>query len=143
LYSGANVKISAVALALINETSKRVNYLCDLQDAGYDGHIIRDFSKKLNHRPLIDINPKNSKELKAKIELQKEKRKFEMLHLPQNSDTHHHKQRSMVERVNKYLKEDCRCNTIYYQDTTKVASVLAIGDFIYLYPSVFEVCYLK
>ena len=127
-YSGANVHDSSVALPLINETSKRVNYLYDLQDAGYDSNIIRDFSKKLNHRPLIDINPKNSKELKAKIELQKEeKRKFEMLLLPQNSDTHHYNQRSMVERVNKYLKEDFGCNTIYYQGAAKVASVLAFG----------------
>jgi len=127
-YSGANVHDSSVALPLINETSKRVNYLYDLQDAGYDSNIIRNFSKKLGHRPIIDINPKNSKELKAKIELQKEEKgKFEMLHLPQNSDTHHYNQRSMVERVNKYLKEDFGCNTIYYQGATKVASVLAFG----------------
>jgi hypothetical protein len=46
----------------------------------------------------------------------------------------------MVERVNKYLKEEKRrtdlmsvrvsqfgCNTIYYQGATKVASVLAFG----------------
>ena len=127
-YSGANVHDSSVALPLINETSKRVNYFYDLQDAGYDSNIIRDFSKKLNHRPLIDINPKNSTELKTKIELQKdEKKKFEMLNLTGSSDDHHYNQRSMVERVNKYLKEDFGCNTIYYQGATKVASVLAFG----------------
>ena len=127
-YSGANVHDSSVALPLINETSKRVNYFYDLQDAGYDSNIIRDFSKKLNHRPLIDINPKNSTELKTKIELQKdEKKKFEMLNLTGSSDYHLYNQRSMVERVNKYLKEDFGCNTIYYQGATKVASVLAFG----------------
>jgi transposase len=127
-YSGANVHDSSVALPLINETSKRVPYLFDLQDAGYDSNIIRDFSKKLNHKPLIDINPKNSKELKATIALQKEeKEKFSLLHIPQDSNTHHYNQRSMVERVNKYLKEDFGCNTIYYQGATKVASVLAFG----------------
>ncbi|WP_390880972.1 hypothetical protein [Aliarcobacter cryaerophilus] len=90
--------------------------------------MIRDFSKKLNHRPLIDINPKNSTELKTKIELQKdEKKKFEMLNLTGSSDYHHYNQRNMVERVNKYLKEDFGCNTIYYQGATKVASVLAFG----------------
>ena len=127
-YSGANVHDSSVALPLINETSQRVSYLYDLCDAGYDSNIIRDFSKKLNHRPLIDINPKNSKELKEKIELQKdEKKKFELLNLQKSSDTHHYSQRGMVERVNKYLKEDFGCNTIYYQGATKVASVLAFG----------------
>lgn len=103
-------------------------YLHDLQDAGYDSEIIRDFSKKLNHKPIIDINPKNSKELKQKIQLQKdEKEKFEWLNLPQSSDTHHYNQRSMVERVNKYLKDDFGCNIIYYQGAKKVASVLAFG----------------
>ena len=48
-YSGANVHDSSVALPLINETSKRVMYLHDLQDAGYDSDIIREFSQKLNH----------------------------------------------------------------------------------------------
>jgi hypothetical protein len=33
----------------------------------------------------------------------------------------------MVERVNKYLKDDFGCNKIYYQGADKVASVLAFG----------------
>jgi hypothetical protein len=33
----------------------------------------------------------------------------------------------MVERVNKYLKEDFGCSNIYYKGATKVASVLAFG----------------
>jgi len=127
-YSGANVHDSSVALPLMNETSKRVMYLYDLQDAGYDSNIIREFSKKLNHKPIIDINPKNSKELKDKIQLIKdEKEKFEFFNLPKLSDEYHYNQRSMVERVNKYLKDDFGCNTIYYQGATKVASVLAFG----------------
>jgi len=128
IYSAANVHDSSVALPLIQETSKKVNYLYDLQDAGYDAEIIREFSQKYGHRPIIDINPKNSKELKEKIQLIKdEKEKFELFNLPQSSDIHHYNQRSMVERVNKYLKDDFGCNTIYYQGATKVASVLAFG----------------
>ncbi len=127
-YSGANVHDSSLALPLIKETSKRVNYLYDLQDAGYDADIIREFSNRLGHRPIIDINPKNSKVLKAKIELKKqEKEKFKLLNLQDSSDTYHYNQRSMVERVNKYLKDDFGCKTIYYQGATKVASVLAFG----------------
>jgi hypothetical protein len=127
-YSGANVHDSSVALPLMNETSKRVPYLYDLQDAGYDSDIIREFSVKNNHKPIIDINPKNSKVLKQIIQLQKdEKEKFEFFNLPTSLDDHHYNQRSMVERVNKYLKDDFGCNTIYYQGATKVASVLAFG----------------
>jgi len=127
-YSGANIHDSSVALPLMQETSKRVNYLYDLQDAGYDANIIREFSCKLGHRPIIDINPKNSKELKTKIELMEhEKKIFKCLKRHLNCDEEHYNQRSMVERVNKYLKDDFGCDKIYYQGATKVASVLAFG----------------
>lgn len=127
-YSGANVHDSSIALPLMQETSKRVNYLYDLQDAGYDADIIREFSTTLGHRPIIDTNPKNSKELKAKIELiEHENKTFKYLNWHLNCDEQHYKQRSMVERVNKYLKDDFGCDKIYYQGATKVASVLAFG----------------
>ena len=127
-YSGANVHDSSVALPLMQETSQRVNYLYDLQDAGYDADIIREFSEKLGHRPIIDINPKNSKALKEKIELIKhEKESFKFINQHQNLDKEHYNQRSMVERVNKYLKDDFGCDKIYYQGAEKVASVLAFG----------------
>jgi transposase len=127
-YSGANVHDSSVALPLMQETSKRVKYLYDLQDAGYDANIIREYSTKLGHRPIIDINPKNSQNLRDKIELIKhEKRSFKFFNLQQDLDEEHYNQRSMVERVNKYLKEDFGCKTIYYKGATKVASVLAFG----------------
>ncbi len=127
-YSGANVHDSSVALPLMQETSKRVNYLYDLQDAGYDADIIREFSIQLGHRPIIDINPKNSKELKAKIELMEHENKtFKYLNQHLSCDEKHYNQRSMAERVNKLLKDDFGCNKIYYQGATKVASVLAFG----------------
>jgi len=127
-YSGANVHDSSLALPLMQETSKRVNYLYDLQDAGYDADIIRDFSTKLGHCSIIDINPKNSKELKAKIALIKHEREaFNYLNHHLNCDKEHYNQRSMVERVNAYLKDDYGCNKIYYQGATKVASVLSFG----------------
>ena len=43
------------------------------------------------------------------------------------SQEEHYNQRSMVERVNKYLKDDFGCDKIYYQGANKVASVLAFG----------------
>jgi len=73
-------------------------------------------------------SPKNSQVLRDKIELiEHEKKKFKLLNLSESSDTRHYNQRSMVERVNKYLKDDFGCNTIYYQGANKVASVLAFG----------------
>jgi len=128
-YSGANVHDSSVALPLIQETSKRVNYMYDLQDAGYDADIIREFSIKYNHKPIIDINPKNSQTLRDKIELRKhEETIFKSLHNRHlDLDREHYNQRSMVERVNAYLKDSFGCNKIYYQGGDKVASVLAFA----------------
>ncbi|RLF60800.1 MAG: IS5/IS1182 family transposase [Thermoplasmata archaeon] len=128
IFTSASVHDSSVALPLIKETSGKLNYLYDLLDAGYDADIIREYSRTFGHRPIIDINPKNSKKLKAQIALVKEeKEKFTSLHLPLSSDTHHYNQRSMVERVNKYLKDDFGCDKIYYQGASKVASVLQFG----------------
>jgi len=127
-YSGANVHDSSLALPLMQETSKRVKYLYDLQDAGYDANIIREFSTELGHCPIIDINPKNSKDLKEKIKLiEHEREVFTYLNHHLNCEKEHYNQRSMVERVNAYLKDDYGCNKIYYQGATKVASVLAFG----------------
>jgi len=127
-YSGANVHDSSVALPLIQETSKRVKYMYDLQDAGYDSDIIREFSIKHNHKPIIDINPKNSQNLRDKIELQEHEEKiFKYLNQHLDLDKEHYNQRSMVERVNAYLKDNFGCNKIYYQGANKVASVLAFG----------------
>ncbi len=128
MYSSASVHDSSLALPMISETSSKVNYLYDLQDAAYDSSIIKAFSFNNGHRPIIDINPKNSKVLKAQIELAKsEKEILQSFNLYNNSDDLHYNQRSSVERVNAYLKDNFGCDKIYYRGATKVASVLAFG----------------
>jgi len=83
---------------------------------------------KNNHRPIIDTNPKNSKALKEQIALAKsEKEILQSLNLYNDSDELHYNQRSSVERVNAYLKDNYGCDKIYYRGATKVASVLAFG----------------
>lgn len=128
IYSSASVHDSSLALPMISETSSKVNYLYDLQDAAYDSSIIKAFSFNNGHKPIIDINPKNSKVLKEQIELAKsEKEILQAFNLYNNSDDLHYNQRSSVERVNAYLKDNYGCDKIYYQGATKVASVLAFG----------------
>jgi hypothetical protein len=127
-YSSASVHDSSLALPLIKESSQKVNYLYDLADAAYDTSIIKNYSIKQNHRPIIDINPKNSKKLKAQIALAKsEKKILEPLKLYNDSDDRHYNQRTSVERVNAYLKDNYGCSKIYYQGAQKVASVLAFA----------------
>ena len=128
LYSSATVHDSSLAFPLIKQSSQKVNYLYDLADAAYDNKIIKAYSQKLNHRPIIDINPKNSKKLKAQIALAKsEKKILQPLKLYNNSDDLHYNQRGSVERVNAYLKDSYGCSKIYYQGAQKVASVLAFA----------------
>ncbi len=128
IYSSVSVHDSSLALPLIKESSQKVNYLYDLADAAYDTSIIKDYSKKQNHRPISDINPKNSKKLKVQIALAKsEKKILQPLKLYNDSDDRHYNQRTSVERVNAYLKDSYGCSKIYYQGAQKVASVLAFA----------------
>jgi len=76
LYSSATVHDSSLALPLIKQNSPKVNYLYDPADAAYDNSMIKNFSELHNHRPIIDVNPKNSKKLKVKIALDKVKRRY-------------------------------------------------------------------
>lgn len=127
-YSSASTHDSSLALPIINDSSAKVSYLYDLADAAYDATIIKDFSQRRHHRPIIDINPKNSATLKAKIVTDKEERKrLGKLKFFAGSDRYHYNQRSSVERVNAYLKDNFGCNTIYYRGANKVASVLAFA----------------
>lgn len=128
IYSAASVHDSSLALPLIKETSRKVHYLYDLQDAAYDSSIIRAYSQQHNHRPIIDINPKNSKVRKEQIALAKsEKKILRPMGLHNDSDDLHYNQRSSVERVNAYLKDNYGCSKIYYKGDTKVASVLSFA----------------
>jgi len=128
LYSSATVHDSSLALPLIKLSSEKVSYLYDLADAAYDNKIIKSYSQKQHHRPIIDVNPKNSKKLKTQIALAKsEKRILSALNLYNNSDDLNYNQRSSVERVNAYLKDSYGCSKIYYQGAQKVASVFAFA----------------
>lgn len=128
VYSSASVHDSSLALPMIEESSSKVLYLYDLQDAAYDSSIIKACSVSKGHRPIIDINPKNSKVLKEQIALAKNERKIlQSLNLYNNWDEQCYNHRSSAERVNAYLKDSFGCSKIYYRGATKVASVLAFG----------------
>jgi len=120
IYSSASVHDSSLALPMIQETSSRVNYLYDLNDSAYHANIIKTFSEKNGHVQIVDINPKNSQKLRDEIKADK------MLVTMGFGTTksNHYSNRSSVERINGYLKDNFGCRQIYYQGATKVASVL-------------------
>ena len=123
IYTCASVHDSQVAIPVINETTRRVDYLYDLCDKAYDSQYIEAFSKKCGHTPIIDVNPRNCEETKIAIEGDKLLIKMGF-HTPMNN---HYNHRSSVERVNSYLKDSFGCKHIYVKGATKVASHLMFG----------------
>jgi len=123
IYTCASVHDSQVAIPVINETSKRVDYLYDLCDKGYDSQVIEAFSKTREHIPIIDVNPRNCEATKIALEGERilEKMGFHT-HM-----SNHYDHRSSVERVNSYLKDSFGCKHIYVKGATKVASHLMFG----------------
>ena len=123
IYTCASVHDSQVAIPVINETTKRVDYLYDLCDKAYDSEPIVAFSKTRGHTPIIDINPRNCEETKIAIEGDKLLAKMGFTTPMSN----HYNHRSSVERVNSYLKDSFGCKHIYVKGATKVASHLMFG----------------
>jgi hypothetical protein len=123
IYTCASVHDSQVAIPVINETTKRVDYLYDLCDKAYDSEPIIAFSKKRGHAPIIDVNPRNCEETKTALEGQKILEKM-LFNTPMSN---HYNHRSSVERVNAYLKDSFGCKHIYVKGATKVASHLMFG----------------
>lgn len=123
IYTCASVHDSQVAIPVINETSKRVDYLYDLCDKAYDSQGIVAFSKRCGHIPIIDTNPRNCE--KTKIAIEGEKLLVKMGFTTPMSNHYNH--RSSVERVNSYLKDSFGCKHIYVKGATKVASHLMFG----------------
>jgi hypothetical protein len=123
IYTCASVHDSQIAIPVINETTRRVDYLYDLCDKAYDAEPIIAFSKARGHTPIIDVNPRNCEETKIAIEGDKLLIKMGF-HTSMNN---HYNHRSSVERVNSYLKDSFGCKHIYVKGATKVASHLMFG----------------
>lgn len=123
IYTCASVHDSQVAIPVINETTKRVNYLYDLCDKAYDSQPIAAFSKIRGHSPIIDVNPRNCEETKTAIEGDKLLIKMGF----RTPMSNHYNHRSSVERVNSYLKDSFGCKHVYVKGATKVASHLMFG----------------
>jgi len=123
IYTCASVHDSQVAIPVINETTRRVDYLYDLCDKAYDSQPIIAFSKRRGHTPIIDVNPRNCEETKVALE-------GDRLLLKMGFSTpmsNHYNHRSSVERVNSYLKDSYGCKHVYVKGASKIASHLMFG----------------
>jgi len=117
-------ELPQVAIPLAETTNQRVTNLYDLMDAAYDSPIIKEHSKKLNHIPIIDINPRRNKELRMAI---KSENKAERLLNIANPSKTRYNERSGVERVNGRLKDEFGGRNIRVKGPAKVMAHLMFG----------------
>jgi len=112
ILTSASLHDSQVAIPLMQMTAQRTPAtLYDLMDAAYDAPQIADFSRALGHCPIIDPNPRRSKN--PRLLDPHEKERF--------------KERSSVERVNSNLKDNWGGRFVRVKGATKVACHLMFG----------------
>lgn len=127
ILTSASVHDSQVAIPLATMTEQRVQNFYDIMDSAYYLKEIEEHSRRLNHVPLIDINPRRSAELKETLEGEQKAR--ETLHW-EPSDAARYKERSGSERTNARLKDEFGISTLRVRGHAKVFCHLMFGALI-------------
>jgi hypothetical protein len=110
ILTSASLHDSQAAIPLAQMSFGRVTSLYDLMDAAYDAEQIHEFSRQLNHVPLIDHNPRRG-----------EKKFMDPAALNRFGA------RSGVERVNGYLKDNFGGSQVRVKGAQKVMTHLMFG----------------
>lgn len=124
VLTSASVHDSQAALPLALQSQERVDNLYDLMDGAYDSKIIREYSRKLGHVPIIPRNFKGSGQ--AKDEHLAECRRLDLLHLSMPEDERF-KERTVVERVFSRLKDEFGGRYVRVRGHAKVLAHLMFG----------------
>ncbi len=113
---------SAIPLAAL--TSRRVTNCYDLMDSAYDAPEIQAYSRRLDHVPLIDTNPRRNKVLKEELANESKRRKVANY---QAAEDRRYNERSNVERVNGRLKDEFGGRRVRVRGHAKVMCHLMFG----------------
>lgn len=124
LLTSASLHDSQVALPLGTITNTRVTSCYDLMDAAYDIEAIKEHSRSMGHVPIIDVNPRRNKLLKE--ELQAESKRCRKLGIKYPEDIRYN-ERTGVERVNGYLKDNFGGRNVRVRGPKKVMCHLMFG----------------
>ena len=124
VLTSASVHDSQVAIPLAELTNRRVDNLYDLMDSAYDCKEIHEHSRELGHVPLIDVNPRRSKE--RKLERERESKRQRLLNIEYPEGVRYRK-RGTVERVNGRLKDEFGGRHLRVRGATKVMAHLMFG----------------
>ena len=103
IMTSASTHDSQVAIPLGTLTAGRVENLYDLMDAAYDSIEIWAHCILLGHKPIIDVNPRRSVDMKEALKREKKARRTLGLVFPEER---RYVERSGSERVNGRLKDE-------------------------------------
>ncbi len=124
ILTSASSHDSQSAIPLATMTSQRVTNLYDLMDSAYDAPQIHDYSRQLEHVPLIDTNPRRDKALKEELTNESKRRKVANY---QAAEERRYNERSNVERVNGRLKDEFGGRSVRVRGHAKVMCHLMFG----------------
>ena len=111
LSSASRLHDSQAAIPLLQLTARRVSSLYDLMDSAYDAAEIAGSSRRLEHVPLIDPNPRRGQEAPPLCPAQRAR----------------FRERTAVERVNSDLKDNHGGCTVRVRGAAKVMCHLMLG----------------
>ena len=124
ILTSASLHDSQVAIPLATITASRVQNFYDCMDSAYDAPEIAAHSQLLNHKPLIDVNPRRNKELKNGLESE-EKARTVLDWEP--AEAIRYNARSSSERTNARLKDEFGGRTVRVKGPLKVHCHLMFG----------------
>ena len=124
IMTSASTHDSQVAIPLGTLTAGRVENLYDLMDAAYDSIEIWAHSILLGHKPIIDVNPRRSVDMKEALKQEKKARRTLGLVFPEER---RYVVRSGSERVNGRLKDEFGGRHVRVRGYDKVLAHLMFG----------------
>lgn len=124
ILTSASVHDSQVAIPLAATTAERAISLYDLMDAAYDDNEIKEYCKKLNHVPIIDVNPRGDSALKAALADELKARKA-LNWKP--AEAVRYNGRTVAERSNARMKDEFGGRTLRVKGHAKAFCHLMIG----------------
>lgn len=124
ILTSASSHDSQSALPLAAMSNERVTNLYDVMDSAYDAPEIHEYSARLDHVPLSDINPRRDKALKEELENESKRRKVANY---QTAEQQRYNERGTVERVNGRLKDDFGGRMVRVRGHAKVMCHLMFG----------------
>lgn len=124
VLTSASVHDSQVAIPLMKLSTQRVDYLYELMDSAYDADTIHEYSRELEHVPIIAPHPRRGTKKPSQLP-----KIFPPEPTPELSwaQKDRFKERTMVERVNGRLKDEFGASQIRVRGGAKVMAHLMFG----------------